>query len=166
MPALKEREETFTFENAAKPVPSLLRGFSAPVILNYRLQRERAARPDGEATTIRSTAGKRDSGSPRSIILEKGGKPSAAFVGRGEDVLRDPTRRSSPRALGAAGETFLAEQMEVVDPDRAARRAQHAAACAGEALKDEFQRLPGQRRPVRSLFAGCPFHRASARCAT
>src|SRR5687768_16353494 len=33
--SLKEREQTFTFENAGDSVPSLLRGFSAPVILNY-----------------------------------------------------------------------------------------------------------------------------------
>src|SRR6185503_17750115 len=34
--SLKQPEETFRFPNLkAKPVPSLLRGFSAPVILNY-----------------------------------------------------------------------------------------------------------------------------------
>ncbi|MGR6874617.1 aminopeptidase N [Pseudomonas sp. HK3] len=38
---LKQYEQTFTFENiASKPVPSLLRGFSAPVKLNYDYQSE------------------------------------------------------------------------------------------------------------------------------
>src|SRR6185503_8413711 len=115
--SLKKAEETFEFAVKEKPVPSLLRGFSAPVILNY---------PYSEAELIhlmakdddpfnRWEAGQRLA---TDIILKKDGKPSTAFVEAARNVLRDPDAAFVAEALMLPAETFLAEQMDVVDPDR------------------------------------------------
>ena len=81
----------------SKPVPSLLRGFSAPVILNY---------PYTEDDLVHLLAHDDDpfnrwEAAQRlctDIILQRAGTPTAAFLGRHR---RDPratrTRRSSPK---------------------------------------------------------------------
>ena len=115
--SLKQREEKFVFPAQSRPVPSLLREFSAPVILNY---------PYGEAELLqlmardddpfnRWEAGQRLAAT---IILEKGGQPSPAFVEAARSLLRDPDPAFAAEALNLPAETFLAEQMELVDPDR------------------------------------------------
>jgi aminopeptidase N len=115
--SIREREQVFSFPAKSRPVPSLLRGFSAPVILNY---------PYSEADLLhllahdddpfnRWEAGQRLA---TSIILEKHGKPSATFVDAARAVLRDPDAAFVAEALTLPAETFLAEQMDVVDPDR------------------------------------------------
>jgi aminopeptidase N len=117
--SVKEREERFVFEGVAeRPVPSLLRGFSAPVILNY---------PYGEADLVhllahdddpfnRWEAGQRLAAE---LILERKGEPSPAFVAAIRRVLETSTADPAFAAevLSLPSETFLAEQMEVVDPD-------------------------------------------------
>jgi aminopeptidase N len=114
--SLKKQEETFTFEAKEKPVPSLLRGFSAPVILKY---------PYTEAELVhlmaqdddpfnRWEAGQRLA---TSTILEQAGKPSAAFLAAARNVLEHPDPAFAAEALNLPGESFLAEQLEVVDPD-------------------------------------------------
>jgi aminopeptidase N len=135
--SLKEREQTFTFEKVSKPVPSLLRGFSAPVILNYDYGEsdliELMAKDDDPFN--RWEAGQRLASS---IILQKRGIPSAAFLAAARNVLRDPDPAFVAEALSLPAESFLAEQMEVVDPDAlhdARNTLRHALA---EALKDEF----------------------------
>src|SRR3954471_13033526 len=114
---LRKTEETFTFPGLkAKPVPSLLRRFSAPVVLNY---------PYTEAELLhllahdddpfnRWEAGQRLAAS---IILEKGGKPSPAFIEALRRVLDDPDPMFAAEVLNLPAETFLAEQLEIVDPD-------------------------------------------------
>jgi aminopeptidase N len=115
--SLKKTEETFSFPVKEKPVPSLLRGFSAPVIVNY---------PYSEADLLhllahdddpfnRWEAGQRLAAS---IILERNGKPSAAFIDAARAVLRDPDPAFVAEVLALPSETFLAEQMALVDPDR------------------------------------------------
>src|SRR5688500_8674486 len=88
--SLRKGEETFSFAGLkAKPVPSLLRGFSAPVILNY-------AYTDAELLELmahdddafnRWEAGQRLG---LSIILEHGGRASRDFIAAARNVLRDP----------------------------------------------------------------------------
>src|SRR5688500_9396410 len=88
--SLRKGEETFSFAGLkAKPVPSLLRGFSAPVILNY-------AYTDAELLELmahdddafnRWEAGQRLASS---IILEHGGRASRDFIAAARNVLRDP----------------------------------------------------------------------------
>jgi aminopeptidase N len=103
--SLKQAEETFVFKNLrSRPVPSLLRGFSAPVILNY---------PYSEAELVHLMAHDDDAFNrweagqrlAASIILEKNGVPTRAFIEAARNLLadRDPA---------------FAEQMALVDPDR------------------------------------------------
>jgi aminopeptidase N len=117
--SVKEREQRFVFEAIAeRPVPSLLRGFSAPVIVNY---------PYSEADLLqllahdddpfnRWEAGQRLAAE---LILKQGGEASPAFVAALRRVLE--TSAADPafaaEVLSLPSETFLAEQMEVVDPD-------------------------------------------------
>jgi len=110
--------EVFSFENLkSKPVPSLLRGFSAPVILNY---------PYTEADLLHLMA---DDDDPfnrweaaqrlaTTTILENGGKPTPAFLDAARKLLSDPDPAFVAEVLTLPGEAFLAEQMAVVDPDR------------------------------------------------
>jgi aminopeptidase N len=113
---VKRAEETFTFDVPEPPVPSLLRGFSAPVILNY---------PYGEADLVqlmahdddpfnRWEAGQRLAAD---IILKRSGEPSQAFLEAARRVLAEKDHAFAADALSLPSEAFLAEQMEVVDPD-------------------------------------------------
>jgi aminopeptidase N len=112
-------EQDFEFENLkSKPVPSLLRRFSAPVILNYPYTEDELLHlmaQDDDAFN-RWEAGQRLAAQ---IILERSGEPSPAFVAACARVLErsaeDPAFAAEALALPA--ESFLAEQMTVVDPD-------------------------------------------------
>jgi aminopeptidase N len=53
-----------------------------------------------------------------STILEDKGRPTAAFVAAARNVLKDRDPAFAAEALNLPAETFLAEQLEVVDPDR------------------------------------------------
>src|SRR5262245_11587236 len=115
--SLTQPEQKFAFPAKEKPVPSLLRGFSAPVILEYPYSEDdllQLMARDDDAFN-RWEAGQRLA---RSMILGQGGKPSAAFIEAARKLLHDPDPAFAAEALTLPGETFLAEQMEVVDPDR------------------------------------------------
>ena len=114
--AVTRPEEQFDFKVSEKPVPSLLRGFSAPVILNY---------PYSEAELVhlmahdddpfnRWEAGQRLAAA---IILKQNGEPSAAFLEAARRVLAGKDHAFVAEALALPSEAFLAEQLEVVDPD-------------------------------------------------
>ena len=122
MLSLKKTEETFTFPVKEKPVPSLLRGFSAPVILNY---------PYSEADLLhllahdddpfnRWEAGQRLAAS---VILERNGTAFGRVHRRRARGCATRTPAFVAEALTLPAETFLAEQMAVVDPDRCTSRA-------------------------------------------
>jgi aminopeptidase N len=109
-------EQSFEFAVTEEPVPSLLRGFSAPVILNY---------PYTEAQLVhllahdddpfnRWEAGQRLAAE---IILKKGGKPSPAFLEAALRVLAGKDHAFIADALALPAEAFLAERLDVVDPD-------------------------------------------------
>jgi len=117
--SIRSLEENFEFKNLkSKPVPSLLRGFSAPVILNF---------PYTEADLIHLMAADDDAFNRweagqrlmATIILEHGGEPSQEFLAACARVLEgsaaDPA--FAAEALALPSESFLAEQMHVVDPD-------------------------------------------------
>ncbi len=72
------------------------------------------------------------------IILNKGGKPNDAFLGSVRKILKHPDPAFIAEVLALPAETFLAEQMEVVDPDalHASRNALRLALAAG--LKQEL----------------------------
>jgi aminopeptidase N len=149
--SLRKPDETFTFGNQkSKPVPSLLRGFSAPVVLNYPYTEEDLVRLVAEdddpfnrwEAMQRLAAG---------IILEKGGRASAAFVKAARRLLEQPDQAFVAEALNLPGESFLAEQMATVDPDalHAARNTLRATLAAE--LKDDFLELH------RSLASNAPY---------
>jgi aminopeptidase N len=116
MLSLRKPEETFTFKVKEKPVPSLLRNFSAPVILNYPYTEQdliHLMAHDDDAFN-RWEAGQRLAAS---TILEAKGVPTAAFVAAARELLRDRDPAFAAEALSLPAETFLAEQLKVVDPD-------------------------------------------------
>jgi aminopeptidase N len=114
--SLKRTEESFNFDVKQKPVPSLLRGFSAPVILNYPYTEDdllHLMAHDDDAFN-RWEAGQRLA---TSTILEDKGVPSASFIAAARNLLNDRDPAFAAEALTLPVESFLAEQMEVVDPD-------------------------------------------------
>ena len=114
--SLRKSEEKFSFKIEGKPIPSLLRGFSAPVILKY---------PYREADLVHLLAHDDDPFNrweaaqqlAAEIILKKKGKPQGAFFDSLRTLLKDPDHAFVAECLALPSETFLAEQMEVVDPD-------------------------------------------------
>ena len=135
--SLRQREETFVFPAHSRPVPSLLREFSAPVILNYPYSEaellQLMARDDDPFN--RWEAGQRLAAT---IILEKGGKPSPAFLEAARSLLRDPDPAFAAEALNLPAETFLAEHMALVDPDRLHESRNALRRALAQALKDEL----------------------------
>jgi aminopeptidase N len=115
--SLRKTEEKFAFPAKEKPVPSLLRGFSAPVIVVYPYREDELLHlmaHDDDAFN-RWEAGQRLAAS---IILDRRGEPSGGFIEAARKLLRDPDPAFAAEALMLPAETFLAEQMELVDPDR------------------------------------------------
>jgi aminopeptidase N len=115
--SVTDKEQSYTFKNLkSKPTPSLLRGFSAPVILNY---------PYSEADLVHLLANDDDPFNrweaaqrlATDIILRKNGKPSAAFLDAVRLLLKVEDPAFVAETLALPSETFLAEQMDVVDPD-------------------------------------------------
>jgi aminopeptidase N len=114
---VREGEERFTFDGLKeRPVPSLLRRFSAPVILNYGY---------GEADLLHLLAHDDDAFNrweagqrlASQIILEQKGDPSPAFVAAMGSMLGEPDPIFAAEVLNLPPESFLAEQLELVDPD-------------------------------------------------
>ncbi len=114
--SLRKPEETFTFRVKEKPVPSLLRNFSAPVILSYPYTEQDLIHlmAHDDDTFNRWEAGQRLAAA---TILEAKGVPTRAFVAAARELLRDRDPAFAAEALSLPAETFLAEQLEVVDPD-------------------------------------------------
>jgi aminopeptidase N len=115
--SLKKAEESFSFKGLkTNPVPSLLREFSAPVILKYAYTEDdllHLMANDDDAFN-RWEAGQRLA---TSTILEDKGVPTAGFLTAARNLLKNPDRAFAAEALNLPAETFLAEQLEVVDPD-------------------------------------------------
>ncbi len=133
--SLKQAEQSFSFKVAQKPVPSLLRGFSAPVVLKYPYTESELVHllANDDDAFSRWEAGQRLAAD---IILKQRGAPSPAFLEAARRVLADPDPAFAAEALTLPSEGFLAEQLEVVDPDalHASRNALRLALARG--LKD------------------------------
>ncbi|HKC43425.1 MAG TPA: aminopeptidase N [Burkholderiales bacterium] len=125
--SIRKPEQRFVFENVpAKPVPSLLRRFSAPVILNFAYTEAELTHlmaHDADAFNRWESGQRLATGILlRAIEAQRAGKPIAippAFVVAFANVLRDGPEDPAfaAEALGLPSETYLAEQMAVVDPD-------------------------------------------------
>jgi aminopeptidase N len=135
--SLKQTEQKFAFPAKEKPVPSLLRGFSAPVILEYPYREDDLlqlmARDDDPFN--RWEAAQRLAAM---TILEKGGTPSPAFVAAAKNVLGDADHAFAAEVLNLPAETFLAEQMVVVDPDELHASRNSLRRALASALKEDF----------------------------
>ena len=122
---LTESEQVYTFDGiATEPVPSLLRGFSAPVILDDGLDDEALLvllAHDGDAF-VRWEAGQRLALRRMLAALPAGASDRLdnAFVDAMRAVLRhdalDPAFKAL--ALTLPGEAYVAEQLEPFDPLR------------------------------------------------
>ena len=172
---LTQASETFTFVNLdSAPVPSLLRGFSAPVVLDChytdaQLLTLLASDPDpfnrweaGQRLALRRAL---------MAILSDGPAPEApldgAFIGAMRDVLRHPNLDAAFKelVLTLPSETYIAEQLAEVDPQRVhavreAMRAQLATALqddwawAFDTHKDNGAYRPDPRSTGRRALAG------------
>ena len=126
---MTQASESITFENVSEePVPSILRGFSAPVILDIDytdtqlltllahdtdpFNRWEAGQRLALRSAIQSIADSPDS------IRAKG--LNHAYVSAMRSVLRNPTLDAAFKelVLTLPSETYLAEQLDVVDPQR------------------------------------------------
>jgi len=126
---MTQASESITFENVSEePVPSILRGFSAPVILDIDytdtqlltllahdtdpFNRWEAGQRLALRSAIQSIADSPDS------IRAKG--LNHAYVSAMRSVLRHPTLDAAFKelVLTLPSETYLSEQLDVVDPQR------------------------------------------------
>jgi aminopeptidase N len=148
---LREACQTFVFEGLeAEPVPSVLRGFSAPVILELERTPEQLAfllANDGDpfnrwdagqqlfAGAIFDLMGARAAGAQ----LEVPDVVVQAF----RSVLLDPAIDGSMRALTLTlpMEGDLAQRMDVVDPDGLYAAREHLATTLASRLKAEFSQV-------------------------
>jgi len=148
---LKEQEQIFRFRNVdERPVPSILRDFSAPVVLEYDYTDDELLhlyRHDSDAVN-RWEAGQR-------LAMERLLKLTAQVSAHGDaaalkldstfieaqrallvDETLDPAFREL--ALILPSETIIAEQMEVVDPQAIHTARQFMRRTIGTALKTEL----------------------------
>jgi aminopeptidase N len=147
--SVRQPEERFVFENVeAKPVPSLLRNFSAPVIVRHEYTEAELTHlmaHDSDAFN-RWEAGQRLALGIllRGIAAAQGGRAlevPRAFAHAAARVVADSSRDPAFAAemLSLPSENYVAEQMPVVDPDaihavRDALRRRLAAALREELL--------------------------------
>jgi aminopeptidase N len=136
--SVKRPEEKYTFAGLkSRPVPSLLRGFSAPVILKY---------PYTEAELLHLMANDDDPFNRweaglrlfTQAILDQGGQASAALLEAARKLLAHPDHAFVAEALALPAESFLAEQMEVVDPDRLHASRNSLRRALASALRDDL----------------------------
>ncbi|SPJ27357.1 aminopeptidase N [Falsiruegeria mediterranea] len=110
---LTEAEQSFTFDGlAAKPTPSILRGFSAPVILEHdtsSAQRAFLLSHDTDPFN-RWDAGRSLARETLLTMITDGAAPSGAYLDGVQAVLRDDTLDPAYRALmlGLPGQSELA----------------------------------------------------------
>jgi aminopeptidase N len=124
---LTQESETFTFVNLdSEPVPSILRGFTAPVVLEFdysdaQLLHLLAHDSDpfnrweaGQRLAVNRAVAAIQSEAPIAAVLDD------AYLDAMREVLRHPTLDAAFKelVLTLPSETYLAEQLDVVDPQR------------------------------------------------
>jgi len=125
MHVLTQASETLTFPGyASEPVPSLLRGFSAPVILEYDYSDQQLLAllaHDTDPFNRWEAAQRLATG--RALAFIRGNTPvqlDAPYVEAMRSVLRHPALDAAFKdlVLTLPAETYIAEQLETVDPQR------------------------------------------------
>ncbi|WP_020039781.1 aminopeptidase N [Salipiger mucosus] len=123
---MTEAEQSFTFEGlSAKPVPSILRGFSAPVVLERdSAPEERAFLLAHDTDAFNRWESSRDLARDCLVaMVTEGAAPDTAWLDGLERVIRDDTLDPAFRALMMGGPTqsetaqVLHERGHVPDPD-------------------------------------------------
>jgi len=122
---LDRPEQEFVFEDVPPPVPSLLRGFSAPVKLKgVPLERLRFLATHDTDPFVRWESGQQYATRHllQMVAAAQRGEPLALDPGLVHAVQKnladaDTDPAFSAEALALPGESFLADQMDVVDPD-------------------------------------------------
>jgi aminopeptidase N len=161
---LTEREQSFTFVNVAeKPLPSLLRNFSAPVIVEYDYTNEQLAflLANDSDPFNRWEAGQRLATRELLALAARAAKGETLalddqVVAAFEQVLDDPSLSPAFRelALMLPSESYLAEQMTVSDPAAVHAARVFVSRRLATALRDkwlaiyEANRTPGEYRPT------------------
>jgi aminopeptidase N len=125
---LTQERETITFDNVgAEPVPSILRGFSAPVILDFDYSDAQliALLAHDSDPFNRWEAGQRLGVARALAFIRATVAPSelrldAPYVDALRSILRHPVLDAAFKelVLTLPSETYLAEQLETVDPQR------------------------------------------------
>ncbi|MDZ4076146.1 MAG: aminopeptidase N [Hylemonella sp.] len=126
---LTEASQTLRFVNVdAEPVPSLLRGFSAPVVLAYEYSDAQLLALLAHDTDPfnRWEAGQRLAVKRALAFIRGHAQPGeakvldAAYIDAMRQVLRHPTLDAAFKelVLTLPAETYMAEQLDVVDPQR------------------------------------------------
>ena len=156
----------------ARPVPSLLRGFSAPVKLDARSRRTTSSSRCCGTTAIPSTAGRRRRRSPCASssawrAARTSTRPTCERARRRRSApssIEDAVRRSGLRRARAdaarARPTSRRRSARDVDPD-AVHRAR-ARACAAGSARDRLRRLADAARRARARQAAYSPDAASA----
>lgn len=155
--SVRQARERFVFVNVpAAPVPSLLRGFSAPVILQHDYSDDELTHlmaHDSDAFN-RWEAGQRLATRIllRNVEAAQAGRATtlpASFIDAFTRVLSDAAADPAfaAEALNLPSEAYLGEQMEVIDPDaihtvRVAARRQLAEALQAQLLETYHDQLP------------------------
>jgi aminopeptidase N len=145
---LKEKSQTFVFRNVLeKPVPSILRNFSAPVVLEYDYTDDELAflmAHDSDAFN-RWEAGQRLAMTrlldlTRAVQEGRTLELDAPFIEALRAVLADKTLDPawSDQALSLPSEAVIAEQMDVVDPQAIYEARNFVRRTLAAALRDEL----------------------------
>ncbi|MGE5491740.1 MAG: aminopeptidase N [Actinomycetota bacterium] len=152
--SLVEREQQFIFEDVpAQPVPSLLRGFSAPVVLDMDYTDDELVHLMGHDRDPfnRWEAGQRLAGRlilGAAEVIAASGTPHwpESFAEASARVLEqaDADPAFAAEMLVLPSEATLAEQMEVVDPDALHGARQGLRRFLSERLREQFGKLYGR----------------------
>jgi aminopeptidase N len=142
---LDAAEQSFTFENiVAEPVPSLLRGFSAPVLLDDGLSdAELLVLLKHDADAFNRWEASQRLALNRILAAVRAGQPlvlDAAYVEAMRSVLRHPELDAAFKelALTLPGEAYIAEQLEVVDPQAIHAAVEAAQTQLAAALREDW----------------------------
>ena len=154
---LTEPQQSFVFENiAAEPVPSLLRNFSAPVVLDYLYSESDLAHllaHDSDPFN-RWEAGQRLFGqlilgnAARLMHGENPEWPGSAIEAARKVLLGGGDPAFIAEALTLPGEATLAEQMSVVDPEALFGARSGLAKALATGLEADFARMYAQLAPA------------------
>jgi len=150
MHVLAEASETLSFPGLqAEPVPSILRGFSAPVILDFDYSDEQLLTllaHDTDPFNMWEAGQRLAVNRALAFIGHEGLAPGdiqldSPYVDAMRKILRNPALDAAFKelALTLPGETYIAEQLDIVDPQRVHMVREAMREQLAHALYDDWQ---------------------------